>query len=161
MTEVPSLNVSLSKKEKYLTVESQAKALIEGEDSIIANVGNIMSLLKYSLGFYWVGLYKVEEDTLVLNSFQGTVACTRIPKGIGVCGTSWSENKTIIVPNVDEYAGHIACSSATKSEIVLPVRNNHQEVVFVLDVDSEHLNNFDNEDQVGLERIVKVIEGLL
>lgn len=160
MFETVAIN-NKSKEEQYAILVSQAKSLVDGEKDLTANLGNIMSLLKYSMDFFWVGLYKVDGETLVLSSFQGPVACTRIPKGKGVCGNCWSKNETIIVPNVDEFPGHIACSSETKSEIVLPVRNNKNEVSFVLDIDSEHLNHFDKEDQIGLEKIVQIIEELI
>ena len=120
-----------------------------------------MSALKYGMNYFWVGIYKVTDDQLVLGPFQGPVACTRILKGRGVCGTCWEKNQTIIVGNVDEFPGHIACSSDTKSEIVLPVRNKEGEVAFVLDIDSTSLNVFNTEDQKGLEKIVTIIESIL
>lgn len=154
-------NSNKPKEEQYAILISQAKSLVDGEQDLSANLGNIMSLLKYSMNFFWVGLYRVENEMLVLSAFQGPVACTRIPKGKGVCGACWTENRAIIVSNVDEFPGHIACSSQTKSEIVLPVRNAKNNVLYVLDIDSEHLNHFNADDQKGLESIVKVIEELL
>ena len=156
-----SINPSLPITEKYLLLEEQVKALVYGEKDLIANLSNIMSAMKYGMNYFWVGIYKVDGDQLVLGPFQGPVACTRIPKGRGVCGSCWENNATIIVDNVDEFPGHIACSSETKSEIVLPVRNNKGEVAFVLDIDSSNLNDFNKEDQIGLEKIVNIIESIL
>ena len=161
MSESTFINPSLLAAEKYLLLEEQVKSLVYGEDDLIANLSNIMSALKYGMNYFWVGVYKVAGDQLVLGPFQGPVACTRIPKGKGVCGACWEEKQTIIVSNVDEFPGHIACSSATKSEIVLPIRNKKGEVVFVLDIDSTKLNDFDTEDQKGLEKIVTIIESIL
>ena len=120
-----------------------------------------MSALKYGMNYFWAGVYKVADNQLVLGPFQGPVACTRILKGRGVCGACWERNQTIIVGNVDEFPGHITCSSSTKSEIVLPVRNKEGEVAFVLDIDSAKLNDFNTEDQKGLEKIVTIIESIL
>ncbi len=161
MAESIFIDQSLTKKEKYDTIYSQIVALTEDEPDLEANLCNIMSALKYGLGYFWVGVYKVDGNDLVLGPFQGTVACTRIPKGKGVCGDCWEKNETIIVPNVDEFPGHIACSSASKSEIVIPVRNKAGEVAFVLDVDSDQLNDFDSEDARGLQRIVDYMESLI
>jgi len=161
MGESISINKNLPISEKYNLLEEQVKALIYGEENIIANLSNIMSAMKYGMNYFWVGIYKVEGDQLVLGPFQGPVACTRIPKGRGVCGACWEKNQTIIVENVDEFPGHIACSSESKSEIVLPVRNKNGEVAFVLDVDSSKLNDFNKEDQIGLEKIVNIIESIL
>ena len=161
MSESTFINPSLLAAEKYLLLEEQVKSLVYGEDDLIANLSNIMSALKYGMNYFWVGVYKVAGDQLVLGPFQGPVACTIIPKGRGVCGACWEEKQTIIVSNVDEFPGHIACSSATKSEIVLPIRNKKGEVAFVLDIDSTKLNDFDTEDQKGLEKIVTIIESIL
>ena len=161
MSESTFINPSLPAAEKYLLLEEQVKSLVYGEDDLIANLSNIMSALKYGMNYFWVGVYKVAGDQLVLGPFQGPVACTRIRKGRGVCGACWEEKQTIIVSNVDEFPGHIACSSATKSEIVLPIRNKKGEVAFVLDIDSTKLNDFDTEDQKGLEKIVTIIESIL
>ena len=161
MSESTFINPSLPAAEKYLLLEEQVKALVYGEDDLIANLINIMSALKYGMNYFWVGVYKVAGDQLILGPFQGPVACTRIAKGRGVCGACWAEKQTIIVSNVDEFPGHIACSSATKSEIVLPIRNKKGEVAFVLDIDSTKLNDFDTEDQKGLEKIVTIIESIL
>ena len=156
-----SINPNLPAAERYILLEEQVKALVYGEEDLIANLSNIMSALKYGMNYFWVGIYKVVDDQLVLGPFQGPVACTRILKGRGVCGVCWERNQTIIVGNVDEFPGHIACSSDTKSEIVLPVRNKEGEVAFVLDVDSILLNGFNPEDQKGLEKIVTIIESIL
>tara|TARA_B110000285_G_scaffold101746_1_gene115788 strand:+ start:72 stop:557 length:486 start_codon:yes stop_codon:yes gene_type:complete len=161
MSGLISINPNLPTAERYLLLEEQVKALVYGEDDLIANLSNIMSALKYGMNYFWVGIYKVAGDQLVLGPFQGPVACTRILKGRGVCGVCWERNQTIIVRNVDEFPGHIACSSDTKSEIVLPVRNKEGEVAFVLDVDSILLNGFNPEDQKGLEKIVTIIESIL
>ena len=161
MSESIFINPSLPAAEKYLLLGEQVNALVYGEDDLIANLSNIMSALKYGMNYFWVGVYKVAGDQLVLGPFQGPVACTIIPKGRGVCGACWEEKQTIIVSNVDEFPGHIACSSATKSEIVLPIRNKKGEVAFVLDIDSTKLNDFDTEDQKGLEKIVTIIESIL
>jgi|TARA_B110000495_G_scaffold117672_1_gene102134 L-methionine (R)-S-oxide reductase len=156
-----SINPNLPTIERYLLLEEQVKALVYGEEDLIANLSNIMSALKYGMNYFWVGIYKVADDQLVLGPFQGPVACTRILKGRGVCGACWEKNQPIIVGNVDEFPGHIACSSDTKSEIVLPVRNKEGEVAFVLDIDSASLNDFSAEDQKGLEKIVTIIESIL
>ncbi len=150
-----------SRKEQYLSLLPQLKALVEGETDKWAALGNIMSAIKYGMNFFWVGIYVVKNNELVLGSFQGTVACTRIAFGKGVCGHCWKEKKTIIVENVDAFAGHIACSSESKSEIVLPVFDKKGEVVMVLDVDSEHLAHFDQTDEQYLKEVVQIIEKIL
>jgi len=151
----------VDKSSKYQSLIPQIKALVEGEKDIIANLSNIMSALKYGMDFFWVGCYFVKDNELVLGPFQGPVACTRIAFGKGVCGTSWKEKKTIIVPDVNKFPGHIACSSDSKSEIVLPVFNSNKDVALVLDIDSANLNTFDAIDQQYLEEIVQLIESLL
>src|SRR5690349_11379169 len=133
---------STDKKEIYNTLIPQLESLVADEADTIANLSNIAAALKQSMNFFWVGFYIVKNDQLVLGPFQGPIACTRINFGKGVCGTSWKEQKTILVPNVDEFPGHIACSSASKSEIVLPAFKNGK-VALVLDVDSDKLNDFD------------------
>lgn len=142
-----------SKAEQYETLLPQIFALIEDETDFIANLANIAGALKEQFNWWWVGFYLVKEDTLVLGPFQGPVACTRISMGRGVCGSSWKEKRVLIVPNVDEFPGHISCNSASKSEIVLPIIKNNV-VVGVLDVDSEHLNHFDETDQKYLEQLL-------
>ena len=155
--------VSGSKQEKYISITQQIEALITGEPDLTANLANIAAALKEQFGWFWVGFYMVKENTitgnseLVLGPFQGPVACTRIAKGRGVCGTSWANEKTIIVPDVEKFPGHIACSSASKSEIVVPIFNGTN-VVGVLDVDSELLDQFDAVDQQYLEAIVALIQ---
>lgn len=145
-----------SKEEQYKTLLPQVKALIEGEDDLIANLANIAAALKAQFDFFWVGFYLVKNNQLVLGPFQGPVACTRIQYNKGVCGTAWAQQKSIIVPNVDEFPGHIACSSFSKSEIVLPVMIGNN-MVGVLDVDSAVLNNFDNIDDIYLSEILFLI----
>jgi GAF domain-containing protein len=155
--------VSGSKQEKYISITQQIEALITGEPDLTANLANIAAALKEQFGWFWVGFYMVKENAntgnseLVLGPFQGPVACTRIAKGRGVCGTSWANEKTIIVPDVEKFPGHIACSSASKSEIVVPIFNGTN-VVGVLDVDSELLDQFDAVDQQYLEAIVALIQ---
>lgn len=146
-----------TKEEQYKELIPQIKGLLTGEPDLIANLANICAALKEQFGWLWVGFYWVKNEELVLAPFQGPVACTRIRKGKGVCGTSWAEAKTLIVPDVDQFPGHIACSSLSKSEIVVPVISNG-EVLGVLDVDSEELNMFDATDQQYLEEIISLIE---
>ena len=146
-----------SKKEQYEALVPQIAALISYETDLIANLGNVAAALKEQFGWFWVGFYLVKEGELVLGPFQGPVACTRIKKGKGVCGTSWQEAKTLIVPDVDKFAGHIACSSLSKSEIVVPLIRN-REVIGVLDVDSVDYDQFDENDQQYLEQIVSAIK---
>lgn len=160
MAEELIISNDLSKAEKYESLIPQIEALVTGEPDLTANLANIASALKYGMGFFWVGFYLVKEDELVLGPFQGPIACTRIRKGKGVCGTSWETSKTILVPNVDEFPGHIACSSDSKSEIVLPAIING-EVKLILDVDSDQLNDFDEVDQVHLEKLMRVVERLI
>ncbi len=144
------------KKEMYATLLPQIKALVEGESNRVANLANVAAALKQTFGFFWVGFYLVEDGELVLGPFQGPIACTRIRYGRGVCGTAWKEGKTLIVPDVDKFPGHIACSSASRSEIVVPIYNKEKEVVGVLDIDSDRLAEFDETDREWLERIVAV-----
>lgn len=145
-----------SKAKKYESLIPQLKALTEDEPDLIANMANIAAALKEVFNFFWVGFYRVVDDQLVLGPFQGPVACTRISYGKGVCGTSWKESKTQIVPNVDEFQGHIACSSQSKSEIVVPLLKDGS-VKAVLDVDSDILENFDETDARFLEKIVALL----
>ncbi|MBI2280360.1 MAG: GAF domain-containing protein [Bacteroidetes bacterium] len=157
MVEELILDNTFSKEDKYKTLLPQIEALVFGEQDIIANLANIGAALKSTFHFLWVGFYLVKNEELVLGPFQGSIACTRIKKGKGVCGTAWQQAKTIIVPNVDEFPGHIACSSASKSEIVLPVFNKKNEIIMVLDIDSEELNTFDETDEKHLLQITKLI----
>jgi len=145
-----------SKEEKYQALVKSIDSVISGESDFIANLANIASMLKYELGFFWVGFYLVKEGELVLGPFQGPIACTRIKKGKGVCGESWESGKSIVVPDVDAFAGHIACNSASRSEIVIPLRRDN-EVIGVLDVDSDQVDDFDAVDQRYLEEIVHLI----
>ncbi|WP_420388134.1 GAF domain-containing protein [Roseivirga sp.] len=160
MAEELLINNTATKAEKYESLLPQIEALVTGEPDLTANLANIASALKYGMGFFWVGFYLVKEGELVLGPFQGPIACTRIRKGKGVCGTSWEKGETVLVPNVDEFPGHIACSSDSKSEIVLPAFK-HNEVALILDVDSDQLNDFDTVDQEYLEKLMRVIDKLL
>ncbi len=146
-----------SKAEQYQTLLPQIKALLQGEPDLIANLANIAAALKEQFGWLWIGFYLVKNDDLVLGPFQGPVACTRIKKGRGVCGTSWAEAKTLIVADVEKFPGHIACSSLSRSEIVVPIIRNN-EVVAVLDADSEALDTYDETDQRYLEEIMSWVE---
>lgn len=148
--------ISGSKENQYQSLMPQIVALIEGETDLIANMANICAALKVQFNFLWIGFYLVKKDELVLGPFQGPVACTRIAFGKGVCGSSWEEKKTIIVPDVERFPGHIACSSLSRSEIVIPLIENEQ-VVAVLDVDSDQLNQFDNTDKRYLEEISNLL----
>lgn len=141
-----------SKEEKYRVLLPQVKALCTGESSLVANLANTTSALKMTFDFFWVGFYLVENDELVLGPFQGPIACTRIAFGKGVCGSAWKQDETLVVPDVDAFPGHIACSSDSKSEIVIPIRKNGQ-VVAVLDVDSAALNDFDQVDADHLNEL--------
>lgn len=145
-----------TKTEQYESLIPQIKGILEGEADLVANLANVTAALKEQFGWLWVGFYLVKNDELVLAPFQGPVACTRIKKGKGVCGTSWAQEKTLIVPDVEKFPGHIACSSLSKSEIVIPVFKSNS-VVGVLDVDSVELNEFDETDQRYLEEIVRLI----
>lgn len=140
------------KEKKYEKLLPQAKSLVEGEDDIIANMANLSALLHDTFHFWWTGFYRVIGDELVLGPFQGPLACTRIPFGKGVCGSSWKAGETIVVPDVEKFPGHIACSSESRSEIVVPVRRNG-EIIAVLDIDSRQLGCFDETDRKYLEKI--------
>ena len=151
------IKISGTRADQYLNLHPQIQSLLAGETDLYANLANISAAIHDIFGFFWVGFYLVKGDELVLGPFQGPVACTRIPFHKGVCGYAYTERKTVIVPNVDEFPGHIACASASKSEIVIPVFHNNQ-VILVLDVDSDSLNDFTEEDQIGLEKIMGIIE---
>ena len=156
MAEVLVINQSTVKAERYKSLVPQIESLVAGEPDVIANLSNIAAALRQSMNFFWVGFYLVKSDELVLGPFQGPVACTRIRKGRGVCGTSWEMAKTLIVPDVEKFPGHIACSSLSRSEIVIPViRNNN--VVAVLDVDSEFPDHFNTTDEKYLKEITEEI----
>ena len=160
MSENLIIDKSLSKEEQYKTLIPQIEALVFGEKNLIANISNIIAALNQTFNFWWVGVYFVENDELILGPFQGPIACTRIKKGKGVCGTSWEKEETILVPDVNAFEGHIACSSATQSEIVVPFKNQHGKIAGVIDVDSELLNNFDEVDKIYLEKISTIIQRL-
>jgi L-methionine (R)-S-oxide reductase len=145
-----------TKEEQYESLLPQIKALLEGEPDLIANLANITGALKEQFNWLWVGFYLVKNDELVLGPFQGPVACTRIKKGKGVCGASWAKAQTLIVPDVEKFPGHIACSSLSRSEIVVPIIRNNK-VIGVLDVDSIELDQYDNIDQNYLEKITELI----
>lgn len=146
-----------TKEDQYKSLLPQLRGLLEGETDLIANLANVCAALKEQFQWLWVGFYLVKDNQLVLGPFQGPVACTRIKKGKGVCGTAWEQRQTLIVPDVEAFPGHIACSSLSKSEIVIPIFRN-EEVAGVLDVDSEYLNQFDKTDQHFLERAVALIQ---
>lgn len=148
-----------SKTERYASLLPQIRGLVEGETDGVSNLANIAAALKEQFGWLWVGFYMVKNGELVVGPFQGPVACTRIRKGKGVCGTSWAEAKTLIVPDVEAFPGHIACSSLSRSEIVVPIFSG-SEVIGVLDVDSVDLGSFNEEDQKWLEEIVREIPGI-
>jgi len=160
MAEELILSRSKNKNERYRTLLPQLEALVQGEEDLTANLANIAAALRQTMDFFWVGFYLVKKDQLVLGPFQGPIACTRIDFSKGVCGTAWKEKKAIIVPNVDEFPGHIACSSASRSEIVLPALKDGN-VILVLDVDSDALDDFGSEDEVALKEVIKIIERLL
>lgn len=156
MAEDLIINRNTTKAAQYESLLPQIEGLLHGETDFVANMANVTAALKEQFGWFWVGFYLVKADELVLGPFQGPVACTRIQKGKGVCGSSWNEAKTLIVPDVDLFPGHIACASASRSEIVLPLIKGH-EVIGVLDVDSEFLNHFDETDQTYLEQVISIL----
>lgn len=145
-----------TKEEEYESLIPQIKGLLEGETDLIANLANVVAALKEQFQWFWVGFYLVKNEELVLAPFQGSVACTRITKGRGVCGTAWKEKSTLIVPDVNQFPGHIACSSISKSEIVIPILKQN-EVIGVLDIDSNSYNTFDQTDKKYLQMIVELI----
>ncbi|SMG27784.1 GAF domain-containing protein [Marivirga sericea] len=160
MSESLLIDVNATKEEKYKALLPQIKALVHGEEDVVANLSNITAALKEAFGYFWIGFYIAKNGELVLGPFQGPIACTRIQKGKGVCGSVWAEGKTIIVPDVEAFPGHIACSSASKSEIVVPGFKNN-EVAMVLDIDSDELNTFDEIDQKYLEDLMKTVSEFL
>ena len=147
-----------TREEKYINLLPQIESLLAGESDKYANLANIAAALREAFGFFWVGFYLVKEGQLVLGPFQGPVACTRIPFHKGVCGHSYTTKETVLVPDVEAFPGHIACASASKSEIVLPAKNKQGDVFLVLDVDSDKLDDFSAIDQVGLEKVIQLIE---
>jgi GAF domain-containing protein len=160
MAEELIVSANLAKAKKYEELIPQIKALVEGESDLIANLSNIMSALKWTFDWLWIGIYFVRGDELVLGPFQGPIACTRIQLGRGVSGTAWNKKEVIIVPNVDEFPDHIICNSASKSEIVLPVMNKNGDVSMIVDADSDQLNDFDETDEKYLNEIIEIIKTL-
>ena len=158
MAESLTLDTTLTKAEQYRQLLPQIEALTTGEPDLVANLANTAAALRQAFGFFWVGFYLVKGDELVLGPFQGPIACTRIRHGKGVCGASWAQAQTILVPDVEAFPGHIACSSDSKSEIVVPIMQKGR-VVAVLDVDSDQLNDFDADDQVALEQLMQLAGG--
>ena len=156
MAEDLTILTSADKAAQYQSLIPQIEALIAGESDLVANLANICAALKEQFNWFWVGFYMVKQNELVLGPFQGPVACTRIKNGKGVCGAAWERAETLIVPDVEEFPGHIACSSLSRSEIVLPIFKNNK-VIGVLDVDSEHLSHFDETDSLYLEQIIKLV----
>lgn len=157
MSETIYIPTAATKAEKYQAILPQIEALISSETDLYANLANVAAVLKEAFGFFWVGFYLVKGEQLVLGPFQGPLACTRIAFGKGVCGTAWKEAKTQLVPDVDAFPGHIACSSASKSEIVVPGFKEGK-VWIVLDVDSDLLNDFDQEDVTYLEKLMQLLD---
>lgn len=160
MAEDLKISKGTSREETYQEILPQIKALIAGESDLIANLANIAAALNDAFGFFWIGFYLVNKNELVLGPFQGPVACTRIQKGKGVCGLAWQDKKAIIVQDVDQFQGHIACSSLSKSEIVIPIIKNG-EVRLILDIDSDQLNDFSELDKKYLNQIIKHIEEVI
>ena len=150
------INRTATKAEQYQSLIPQIEALLMGEIDFVANMANVCAALKEQFNWFWVGFYLVKNEELVLGPFQGPVACTRIKKGKGVCGSSWAQNRTLIVPDVETFPGHIACASASRSEIVMPLLKNG-EVIGVLDVDSEFLNYFDETDSLYLQQVISIL----
>ncbi|MBA2606659.1 MAG: GAF domain-containing protein [Acidobacteriota bacterium] len=161
MAENLTIPKTSDRKKIYDEIAPQIAALVENETDLVANLANITAALKEAFGFFWIGFYIKKENQLVLSAFQGPVACTRIDFGRGVCGHCYTTKKIVIVQDVDEFPGHIACSSASKSEIVLPVFDKSGEVAMVLDVDSDKLDDFNETDAEGLQKIVEIIEKII
>jgi GAF domain-containing protein len=161
MAETLIIPITEDRKLIYESLVPQIEALVAGEPDLIANLANIVAALREGFGFFWVGFYLKKENQLVLGPFQGPIACTRIRFDKGVCGACYSRRETVIVPDVEQFPGHIACSSASKSEIVLPVFTPEGEVSMVLDVDSDRLNDFSETDALGLREVIKIVERLI
>lgn len=157
MSENLTIDVSADKTTKYEQLVPQLKALIDGESDLVANLANTAAALREVFGWWWIGFYLVKDNELILGPFQGPIACTRIKYGKGVCGTAWKEQKTLLVPDVDAFPGHIACSSRSVSEIVVPIFNKNKIVIGVLDVDSERYDTLDEVDVIYLEKITKLL----
>ena len=147
----------MNKKEKYQLLQAQIKSLIEGETDLVAMMANVSAAIHDTMGFFWTGFYRVVNNELLMGPFQGPVACMHIPYGRGVCGTAWKQKETIVVPDVEMFPGHIACSSLSRSEIVVPLFSKDGEVIAVLDIDSKDLETFDDTDRKYLEAICKLI----
>ena len=145
------------KEQKYELLYRQAVAMLDSESDVVANMANLAAMIHHTFGFWWTGFYRVVGEELVLGPFQGPIACTRIAYGRGVCGTAWQRRETLVVPDVEQFPGHIACSSLSRSEIVVPIRK-EDAIVAVLDIDSEHLATFDDVDRVWLERMVLLLK---
>lgn len=148
----------MDKEKTYQLLVKQVESLIEGEDNAVGQLANVAAQLQETMGWWWTGFYLVKDDVLQLGPFQGPIACYRIKKGKGVCGTAWHENRTVVVPDVEQFPGHIACSSLSRSEVVVPLHNQDGAVIGVLDIDSKELATFDDVDARWLEEIVRVIE---
>jgi L-methionine (R)-S-oxide reductase len=161
MAESVAFSKTSNRKIIYDEITPQIEALIAGETDLVANLANITAVLREAFNFFWVGFYLKKDNQLVLNAFQGSIACTRIEFDKGVCGHAYTTRETVIVPNVDEFPSHIACSSASKSEIVLPIFDKNGEVFGVLDVDSDNLDDFSETDAEGLQKVVKIIEQII
>ena len=161
MAESLAISKTADRRKIYDEIAPQIAALVEGETDLVANLANITAALKEAFGFFWIGFYIKKENQLVLSAFQGSIACTRIDFDKGVCGHCYTTKEIVIVPDVDKFPGHIACSSASKSEIVLPVFDKDGNVAMVLDVDSDRLNDFSDADARGLQKIVAIIEKLI
>lgn len=157
MAEELMINKQAGKADKYRELMPQLEALVKNEKDVIANMANISAALWQTFHFFWVGFYRVVDEELVLGPFQGPIACTRIRRGRGVCGSAWKAGKTLVVPDVDQFPGHIACNSASRSEIVVPARNQAGEITAVLDIDSDRLDSFDKTDVLYLERVVSFL----
>lgn len=158
MAEELNISPTLDKESKYKLLLPQINSLIEAEKNLIANLANVAAALKQTFNFFWVGFYLVENQQLVLGPFQGSIACTRINYGKGVCGTAWKEQNTIIVDDVDKFPGHIACSSLSRSEIVVPIFNKNNVVTMILDIDSDKLSDFDLIDKKYLEELAAILK---
>ena len=161
MAEELHINISLSKAEKYNSLIPQISALVEGEHDAIANLANISAALRQTFGWFWVGFYVVKNNELVLGPFQGDIACTRIRSGKGVCGSSWAQKQSLLVPDVEQFPGHIACSSLSVSEIVVPVFDKSGNVLAVIDVDSDKFDLLDETDVFYLEKIAGIASEVL
>jgi L-methionine (R)-S-oxide reductase len=161
MAESLAVSKTSDRRAIYDEIAPQIEALVSGETDLVANLANITAALREAFGFFWIGFYVKKENQLVLSAFQGSIACTRINFDKGVCGHCYTTKETVIVPDVDQFPGHIVCSSASKSEIVLPVFDKNGNVVMVLDVDSDKLNDFSRTDADGLRKIVEIVEKLI